>query len=792
MGQVKSKLPSNPERAVKYLQKQNSGRLDDIAAVCRSLEKEEKHLDRATFQKYFKYDEKTTDHLFEVFDNNGDGVLDRDEFVRGITMCSQGDLNEKMKFCFELSDASGDGYLQREELEEVLAATTADSFAVITAVSQQLSEAVDGAACVKLHPYEKLVSKTEFKNEIHRMVEEAYGHDTNTDGRLSYSEFFNWISKTPEVNNFLYSLFQVHEQSKKSNMAKNAELLWDLSDEEDEVYDSPSKPKIRGKGARISPEPLEINEVQLPGEVNVTPKNDTTKARKVKRMSTTRRLNASRRTRTTVVMKQERAVAVQISTRDRALRAWVRWTHITCFVSFLGILTMILEREMLHYVYFEKENTFSTILTFVLSANCLVLSICVVAMWKKYVDVLKDHGDLSSVSTICNTGWVMRRVALEILVSCIHVPPYVGGLLAHDVSLRYWVTSLLSWGMLLRLYLLPTLVQQEFFKTYMSSKLEFLAKLAGVSLDTRFSIRAYLRIHPYRLIVMTATIWASVTTFLLEEAENGLECTGSGASTTATTAANITNSTGVNQGDPNSAGSMFDIRGDLHLYDGACHLQMVPFLGWLYYATNMLLVVNPLRIPLSFAGDVVNIISGVFSTVIFAILVGAIATTISPTTTEMRVIRMISQSKTNQELQVEAVKYIQNFWRLAVRLKKKATKKMSTEDMQRYQRTTSVKERIAISERALHSSGCFGQRSAKQIRFEIELALMKWRIAKRKVASLPMLANISNDASTVLNELTVLKEEVSATVNKVAAVESELVNALKQLTNKADQVLLKL
>lgn len=153
---------------------------------------------------------------------------------------------------------------------------------------------------------------------------------------------------------------------------------------------------------------------------------------------------------------------------------------------------------------------------------------------------------------------------------------------------------------------------------------------------------------------------------------------------------------------------------------------------------------------------------------------------------------MIGQSKTNQELQVEAVKYIQNFWRLAVRLKKKAIKKMNTEDMQRYQQTTSVKERIAISERALHSSGCFGQRSAKQIRFEIELALMKWRIAKRKVASLPMLANISNDTSTVLNELTVLKEEVAATVNMVAAVESELVDALKQLTNKADQVLRKL
>ena len=74
---------------------------------------------RDTFSKYFNYDDKTRDHIFEVYDKNDDGVLDRDEFVRGITMCSVGNLNEKMKFCFKLSDQSGDGFLQKEEFEEV-------------------------------------------------------------------------------------------------------------------------------------------------------------------------------------------------------------------------------------------------------------------------------------------------------------------------------------------------------------------------------------------------------------------------------------------------------------------------------------------------------------------------------------------------------------------------------------------------------------------------------------------------------------------------------------------------
>ena len=96
MGQLESKLPANLPRAVKYLQrtKSNASNFDDITRLYERLRRDTE-MTRETFSKYFNYDKKTQDHIFEVFDKN-DGVLDRDEFIRGITMCSVGNLDEKI------------------------------------------------------------------------------------------------------------------------------------------------------------------------------------------------------------------------------------------------------------------------------------------------------------------------------------------------------------------------------------------------------------------------------------------------------------------------------------------------------------------------------------------------------------------------------------------------------------------------------------------------------------------------------------------------------------------------
>eukprot|EP00944_MAST-04C_sp_MAST-4C-sp1_P007532 g7532.t1 len=775
MGQVKSKVPKDSDRAMKYLQDNTD--FHDVNAIYNHLKGEGNTLDKARFSAHFKFDEKMRDHIFEVFDTNGDGVLDVDEFVQGIAMCSSNcDLDEKMKFCFRVFDLSGDGYLDKEELQHCVTNTAYSSFAILTAASQQISEVEDGARRKKLHPYERLVGKTAFKEEVRWMVEQAYKNsDLNDDQKLSYAEFFSWASKTPEVSNLLYSLFQMrNEKSVRTDMGKinekvnSANALWDLDDEDETEQ---ARHKRHGKGARISPEPLQIETQNiLPGQLNNTPKSKSGKKMSLQRsptMSAISKMNSLKMGTKRARIKNEEVVSRQLSSRDFALKGWRKWGNILFMVSVLGIVLMVIEREILHYVYFDQDNEVSTIFRFGISTNCLITSFCVIMYWNKYIEVLKIQGNMFPRGTICNTGWVFRTVCFHILICCIHVPPYLTIALNSNKVMRYWITSILSWGMLLRLYQLPMLVQQNFIRHYISVKLEVLAKMAGVTFDGLFTIRAYLRIKPYKIIAIFMFIWAIIATFLLEESESGLECIEK-TSSNKTIIANVV-----------------DMRGDLDLYDGDCHYRQAPFLGWLYYSLNLLLVVNPLRIPMSVAGNTMNTISGAGSIVIFAILISAISSTLQPTTSEMRVIRHISENVQNTALRHEAVSYIQRFWRLSIKLKKRALKRMSPETLAEYQSTSSLKERIRIMDHVLATQGgCFGSSSAKEIRASMELSLMRWRLAKRKAKHLPVLANVSWHVSDLLDDLDSVKENKAALDLTISEAKMEINTAVQKVNEK--------
>ena len=231
--------------------------------------------------------------------------------------------------------------------------------------------------------------------------------------------------------------------------------------------------------------------------------------------------------------------------------------------------------------------------------------------------------------------------------------------------------------------------------------------------------------------------------------------------------------------------NVVDMRGDLDLYDGDCHYRQAPFLGWLYYSLNLLLVVNPLRIPMSVAGNTMNTISGAGSIVIFAILISAISSTLQPTTSEMRVIRHISENVQNTALRHEAVSYIQRFWRLSVRLKKRALKRMSPETLAKYKATSSLKERIRIMDHVLATQGgCFGSSSAKEIRASMELSLMRWRLAKRKAKHLPVLANVSWHVSDLLDDLDSVKENKAALDLTISEAKMEINTAVQKVNEK--------
>ena len=157
-------------------------------------------IDIDTFGEYFSYPGVLREQIFKVFDTNGDGLIDREEFMRGLAMCCRGELNDKLRFCFSMFDLSGDGYIDRAELHRCLASTAFASFALLQAVAMEQGLIVEATSMIP----------AEFEKEVNAMVDDAFRRqDVNADGKLSYEEFKRWICNTPEIIGIVYSVFEM-------------------------------------------------------------------------------------------------------------------------------------------------------------------------------------------------------------------------------------------------------------------------------------------------------------------------------------------------------------------------------------------------------------------------------------------------------------------------------------------------------------------------------------------------------------------------------------------------------
>jgi Ca2+-binding EF-hand superfamily protein len=51
------------------------------------------------------------EHIFRIFDQNGDGVLDFHELIVSMAILKKGDDNERLKWAFDIYDIDGNGYI---------------------------------------------------------------------------------------------------------------------------------------------------------------------------------------------------------------------------------------------------------------------------------------------------------------------------------------------------------------------------------------------------------------------------------------------------------------------------------------------------------------------------------------------------------------------------------------------------------------------------------------------------------------------------------------------------------
>lgn len=122
------------------------------------------------------------DALFQVFDADGNGSVDMNELICGLSVFSGDSQTEKINTAFSLFDQNQDGYISREEM-----------ITYLTSVFKVTNTNTD------LQPAE-LAAIT---------VDEAFSNaDRNQDGFLSYDEFCSWYDPSLRVKDALYFSLQ--------------------------------------------------------------------------------------------------------------------------------------------------------------------------------------------------------------------------------------------------------------------------------------------------------------------------------------------------------------------------------------------------------------------------------------------------------------------------------------------------------------------------------------------------------------------------------------------------------
>jgi len=128
--------------------------------------------------------------VLAAFDRDGNGTIERDEFLQAVRQLLLGDIRDKLSFAFRLHDSDGDGFIDPTEMLRMISIGMAES---------EIAERVT-------QPAEYLT----------RVLFQAA--DTNRDGRISFDEFVSAVQSRPQL------LWQM-TRSEAIWIAPNEELL---------------------------------------------------------------------------------------------------------------------------------------------------------------------------------------------------------------------------------------------------------------------------------------------------------------------------------------------------------------------------------------------------------------------------------------------------------------------------------------------------------------------------------------------------------------------------------------
>lgn len=134
-------------------------------------------------------------HVFRLFDNDGNGVVDYKEFLMALTSFRGGTSTDGVRLCFDIFDSDGSGEISLQELKAVMASVMSDA-------DEEAMSLINQESSAHLMESENIRPPMKVREENLEALFQAI--DTNGDGMVNFEEFQAWVGSDVTT---LHSIF---------------------------------------------------------------------------------------------------------------------------------------------------------------------------------------------------------------------------------------------------------------------------------------------------------------------------------------------------------------------------------------------------------------------------------------------------------------------------------------------------------------------------------------------------------------------------------------------------------
>ncbi|KAJ6240077.1 calcium binding protein [Anaeramoeba flamelloides] len=183
------------------LNKQQISSLEKKIKKLKGVKASKCHLNANDLEQLFDLDSDGAQSLLNALDLDNNGTVEWKELISGISILSSDSMDEKAKLLFDVWDADGNGVLDRDEIKQMFVSmfTLAATLSICDKFEQVKQNVGEEFNREDFETRKQIRMSLKIKGDLEEAVDDFFKKvDTDKNGSISLDEFKNYCKTEPQ------------------------------------------------------------------------------------------------------------------------------------------------------------------------------------------------------------------------------------------------------------------------------------------------------------------------------------------------------------------------------------------------------------------------------------------------------------------------------------------------------------------------------------------------------------------------------------------------------------------